>query len=173
MEIIANLFSFIGHSIDVIIGFKYNEKSKLLLFSVVSSSCSLIAMLLLHSLAGCISVIITILRLIVIYLKDKYFWNINWVFYLFLIGYLGVFLDKDVIVAFLFFIGNFVAFFSKWFCLKAQQLRIGACIANIIFILPNYLVHNYIAIPFHFFNIICILLAYYKWYKIEELENKK
>ena len=165
MEIVANLFSFTGHLIDLCAGFAFNEKSKLILFSIVSSLCSLLAMFLLHSTAGCISVTVTIIRLYIIYQKDKYGWNIDWAVVVFIVGYAAIFLDNDLAVAFLMFFGNMVTFLSKWFCHKAQYLRIGACIANLIFIFPNYLIHNFSVIPFHVFNMITILLAYIKWYK--------
>ena len=173
MEIIANIFSFTGHLIDAVTGFLYNEKSKLILFNILSSLCSLLCMILLHSVAGCISVIVTIFRLVLIYYKDKYQWNIDWIFIVFVIGYLGVFLDNNTLVAMLLFLGNVIAFLPKWFCQKAQHLRIGACVANIVFIFPNYLIHNFSAIPFYIFNIVTISLAYYKWHKQERIENKK
>ena len=173
IELIANIFSFIGHLIDFIVGFKFNEKSKIMLFCIVSSSCSLIAMILLQSIAGCISVIVTIIRLWIIYLKDKHNWKIDWVIFVFIAGYTGVFIDKDITVAVFIFTGNMIMFLTKWFCQKVQYLRIGTLTANIIFILPNYLIHNFSAIPFYIFNIITISLAYYKWHKQEKIENKK
>lgn len=169
MEIIANVFSFTGHLIDVVTGFVFNEKSKILLYNILSSFCSLIAMFLLNSIAGCISVTVTIIRLWIIYLKDKYEWKINWIVLIFTIGYALVFFDNDFIIAFLIFFGNMVAFLSKWYCQSAQHLRIGACIANVVFIFPNYLIHNFSVIPFHIFNTVTILLAYYRWYKKEQI----
>ena len=168
MEVAANLFSFIGYLIDVIIGFRYNVKSKIILFSIISSSCSLAAMFLLHSLAGCIGVTVTIIRLVIIYLKDKYCWKIDWIFFLFVIGYCNIFFDADIFVAIFMFLGNIIMLFSKWFLKKVQYLRIGTFLANLIFIFPNFKIHNYSAVLFLLFNIVMLLLSYYKWYLIEK-----
>lgn len=172
MELVANLFSFAGHLIDVIVGFKYNEKSKIVLFNIISSTCSLLAMYLLNSMAGCISVTVTIFRLVFIYLKDKYLWKVDWMFFIFLIGYGSVFFDNNLIVALFMFLGNIIAFSSKWFLKKAQHLRIGVCTANIIFIFPNIFIHNFSAVPFYLFNAVLITLAYIKWYKYEKEQKK-
>ena len=168
MELIANVFSFLGHTMDMVVGYKYNEKAKIILFGILSSLCSLIAMFLLHSLAGCISVVVTMIRLYVIYLKDKNNWKIDWITILFVLGYGFVFLDNDVLVAFLLFVGNVVAFLPRWFCQNVQYIRIGACMANIIIIFPHYLIHNYSGMFFHVVNVITILLSYYKWYRVEK-----
>ena len=165
--LIANGFSFLGHIIDAVVGYKYNEKPKILLFNIISSCCSLLAMILLHSMAGCVSVIVTVFRLCVIYFKDKYHWKIDWAVLVFIAGYACIFLDSDFPVAVLMFTGNLVSFLPKWFCQQVQYLRIGAFLANFIFIFPHYLIDNFATIPFHIMNMVMILIAYIKWYRIE------
>lgn len=164
MEIVANVLSFAGHAVDTVTGFVLNDKPGILLSNILSSFLSLAAMACLGSLAGCIGVVVTIVRLCVIYLKDKNGWHIDWAVLVFSAGYACVFLDNDTVVASLMFLGNMVAFLPKWFCQDAQRLRIGACLANLVFIVPNILIHNFSAVPFHVFNSVTIFLAYLKWY---------
>jgi len=170
MLILANVISFLGYLTDIVVGFKYNEKAKIVLFNLVSSSCSLIAMLLLHSLSGCVSVGVTLIRLIVIYLKDKYKWSkANILVPIFVVGYACVFFDKNILIASLMFTAQMSAFLPKWFCQNAQALRLGNIVSCALTIPSSYLVGNYSAIPFCILGIVTTIPAYIKWYKVEKV----
>ena len=69
--IIANVLVIFNHFLDFYFNMKYKEKSKILLSNIATSTISLLSYILLHSTAGAISCIITILRVMVIYYKDK------------------------------------------------------------------------------------------------------
>lgn len=163
MQIIANIFTALGHIIDAVAGFKFNEKDKIMLSCILSSTCSLVAMILLKSTAGAVSVLVTLTRLSFIYFKDKYNWKVDFVSIIFIGMYAMVFFDKNIVVATLMFAGNMCSFLPKWFCKDVQQIRIGAMGANVFSIIYSSMIGNYASIPFNVANIVLISLAFLKW----------
>lgn len=162
--VVANIVSAFGHLWDFFVGFKFNEKGKILLLSLVSSGASLFSMILLGSWSGVISVSVTIARLISIYWKDKHGYKATWLLFLFLLLYAMVFFDENILVALLMFSGNMCSFISKWFCKNVQYIRIGALGANILCIVYSILILNYASIPFNVFNIVTICISIAKWH---------
>ena len=74
--LIANALAFIAHCIDWFFCYKYKDKSRILQGNMLSSTMSIIVCLILSAYAGVISSLITLLRIVVIYYKDKY--NKKW-----------------------------------------------------------------------------------------------
>ena len=168
MEVlVANIISAFGHFWDFFVGFKFNEKSKVLLLSLVSSGASFICMILLSSWSGIVSVSVTMARLLAIYWKDKHSYKATWLLFLFLLLYSMVFFDENWIVALLMFIGNMMSFLPKWFCKNVQYIRLGALGANCMCIAYSILIKNFASIPFNIFNVVTICVSLVKWHIVE------
>lgn len=165
--IVANIISAFGHFWDFFVGFKFNEKSKVLLLSLVSSGASFVCMILLNSWSGIVSVSVTMARLLAIYWKDKHKYKVPWLLMLFILLYSMVFFDENLLVALLMFIGNMMSFLPKWFCKNVQHIRLGALGANIICIAYSLLIMNYASIPFNIFNVVTICVSLIKWHIVE------
>ncbi len=162
--VVANIVSTFGHLWDFFVGFKFNEKGKILLLSLVSSGASLFSMILLGSWSGVVSVSVTMARLISIYWKDKHDYKATWLLFLFLLLYAMVFLDENIWVAVLMFLGNMCSFLPKWFCKNVQYIRIGALGANLLCIVYSILILNFASIPFNIFNVVTICISIVKWH---------
>lgn len=163
--VLANVSSLAGNLVDFFVGLRYNEKSKIILFNLLSSSFSLIAMILLQSKAGAISVIVTMVRLATIYLKDKY--KLKWVnplILVFIALYGLTFLDNNVWVAFSIFVCNMCSFIPKWVSKDMQKIRAGALLANIAILWTNVVIKNYASLPFNIFAIVSISIQFVKWH---------
>jgi hypothetical protein len=162
--VVANIVSTFGHLWDFFVGFKFNEKGKILLLSLVSSGASLFSMILLGSWSGVVSVSVTMARLISIYWKDKHDYKATWLLFLFLLLYAMVFFDENIWVAVLMFLGNMCSFLPKWFCKNVQYIRIGALGANLLCIVYSILILNFASIPFNIFNVVTICISIVKWH---------
>ena len=169
MVVVANIVSLFAQLVDFFAGLKFNEKSKIILCNLLSSSLNLITMILLDSRAGIISVIITLIRLITIYFKDKYnLKSLNMLFPVFIGLYALTFTDNNVVVALTIFFSNMCSFIPKWVSKDMQKIRIGALFANIIIIISNIMIKNYSAVPFNVFAVVSISIQLIKWYRQEK-----
>lgn len=164
--VLANIFSLAGNLVDFFVGLHYNEKSKIILFNLLSSSCSLVAMILLQSKAGAISVVVTMVRLATIYLKDKH--KLKWMnplIIVFIALYGLTFLDNNVWVALTIFASNMCSFIPKWVSKDMQKIRAGGLLANIVILWTNVIIKNYASLPFNIFAIISISIQFVKWHR--------
>ena len=162
--IIANCLSAFGNLWDFGVGFFCNEKGKMMLLSLVSSSASLLAMILLGSWAGAASAVVTMTRLVAIYIKDKKGYRWNWMLILFLAMYLSVFADNSILIAALIFTESAISVSTKWFFKDVQKIRLAVLLVNFMAIASNLMIGNYASIPFNIFNITTISISLIKWH---------
>ncbi len=156
--VIANVLTGTALLWDFLIGYRINDKEKIVLCNLLSSFLQLIGMILLGSLAGVIGYIITLSRLITIYLKDKYHKDWLPIFFLYIGLYALVFHDENFLVANLIFISNLCSFIPKWISKDMQKIRIGGSVGSCFSIGSNLLIANYAAIPFNILSIVCTII---------------
>ena len=163
--IIGNILSFLGGSIDFIFNIKYNEKLKILKGNLISSTLASIAFLFLKAYDGFINSIVTLLRLITIYLKDKYNKKCNLLFIGFILLYTLVFLNYSGIQTIVLFLSTMCIFIPKWMFKNMQIIRVGELLANVLAIVYNIMIFNYAVIIIKIFNIFLLSIAIIKWIK--------
>ena len=164
LVIIGNALVVAGHLIDFIAGYFFNEKPTILKFNILTSIISTIANICFKAVGGIISTLTTILRLIVIYLKDKYNKKFIIPFIVICILYLNAFWDWRGIASIFLVVSSFCAFLPKWFSKNVQHMRIGGLLANITNI-PYYLIiQNYTGIIISIINSITISISIIKWH---------
>ena len=163
--IIGNILSFIGSSIDFTFNIKFNEKSKILKGNLISSTLSLISYVFFKAYDGCITAIITLFRLITIYLKDKYNKKFDFLFIFFIALYSLMFFKYSGIQTIILFLSLMCSFVPKWIFKDMQKIRVGELLANILAIIYNIVICNYAVILLQVINIIIILIAIKKWSK--------
>ncbi len=146
--ILANLFSFLGHSIDCVSVAVLKTKDKLILSNLISSICSLISMAFFMSISGVTGVLVTLTRLLTIYIKDKKNLELKPLFIVFLVLYGMAFFDNNKLIASTVFISNMCSFLPKWFSNDIQKVRIGGMIACVFAITQNIMLRNVAALPF-------------------------
>ena len=163
--VIGNLLSFIGGSIDFAFDIKFNEKEKIHKGNLISSTLTLITYILLKAYDGLVNCIITLFRLITIYLKDKYNKKCNFLFIVFIGLYALIFLNYSGIQTIILFLSTMCSFIPKWICKDMQKIRIGGLFAYVFAIIYNILICNYAIISIQIISSILILIAFIKWYK--------
>ena len=161
--IIGNILCFSGGLLDFLFSLKFNEKSKILLCNCLTSSLSFIAYIFLGAYDGLIGCIITILRLITIYFKDKYKKKCIFLFVVFFGLYFLVFLKNSGAQTIVLFLGLMCSFIPKWFSKDMQKIRCGALFATILSMAYNVMIHNYASIPIQVINVVLILISITKW----------
>ena len=163
--VIGNILSFVGSLIDFTFNIEFNEKSKILKGNLISSTLTLISYVLFKAYDGCITAIITLFRLITIYLKDKYNKKCDFLFILFIALYFLIFFKYSGIQTIVLFLSLMCSFVPKWIFKDMQKIRVGELLANILAIIYNILIYNYAVILLQVINIIIILIAIIKWCK--------
>jgi hypothetical protein len=163
--ILGNIISFLGSLIDFSFDLKYNKKSKILLGNILSSSLSIIAYIFLQAYDGIINCFVTLIRLITIYLKDKYKKKLNFLFIIFVGLYLLVFINYSGIQTIILFISSMCAFIPKWIYKDMQKIRICSLFAHILSIVYDILIMNYAVIIIHIICIIMLIITLIKWHK--------
>ena len=159
-NVLANVFTVIGNIIDCVCAAVLKDKEKLIISNLMSSTCTLITMTLLMSMSGVIGVLVTLARLITIYIKDKKHMEMKLLFILFLVLYGMVFFDKNKIAAFTVFASNMCAFLPKWFSKDIQKVRIGGICSCVFALWHRTMVGNYAALPFLVIAIITTTFGY-------------
>ena len=163
--ILGNILSFIGGLLDFVFDLKYNEKLKILQGNFISSALSLVAYVCLNAYDGVINCVVTILRLITIYFKDKYHKKCHFLFVVFFALYCTVFFDYSGIQTIILFLSSICAFVPKWVSKDMQKIRIGGVCANILMIIYNVMISNYAVILIQILNIIFLIITLTKWSK--------
>lgn len=169
MLILANIIVVLQYLLDFLIGYKYNKKSTILKGNMLTSSMSVASSLMLGATAGAVSSVITIIRLAIIYIKDKYNKRFIIPFVLLCIMYLSVLFEHKGYETILLVISNFFSFIPKWFSRNPQHLRMGGLMSNICIIPYFLLVHNYTGTGFAVFNIVTIAINLIKWHICKEI----
>ena len=164
---IGNTISFIGGLIDIIFDLQYNEKQKILKGNLLSTSCTIVSMFFLKAYDGMINGMVTLIRLITIYLKDKFQKHWNGLFIIFIFLYSLVFLNYAGIQTIILFISVMCSFIPKWLCKNVQHIRLGALGAYIFSITYNLMIHNYAIIVVQLITMITLIIAIIKWHKKE------
>ena len=173
MVILGNLISASAYALDFIFGYLYNKKSIILLENIVSSIMTILASLCLGAVSGAIIAGITILRLIVIYQKDKK--QKQWIplYVVFLAVYMSVTVREFTWITVFLILSSLCSFTVKWFAPKMQTIRISAIIANLLAIPYSFAYKNYTAAGINILNTIGITISYIKWKKTESLVKAK
>ena len=165
--IIGNVLSFLGGLFDFLFNIKYNEKPKILKGNLLTSTLSLISYFFLKAYDGIIDCIVTLLRLITIYLKDKYNKKCNFLFIIFLGLYCLTFTKFLGIQTIILFLSTMCVFIPKWWFKDMQKIRIGSLLASTLIIIYDIMICNYAVITIHVINIILKLIAFIKWCKVK------
>ena len=163
--ILGNIISFLGSFIDFTFDLKYNEKSKILIGNLFSTSMSFISLLLLGAYDGVIGCVVTFLRLITIYFKDKYNKKLNILFILFIILYSSVFLNYMGLQTIIMFISVMLSFIPKWLFKDMQLIRLFTLLSLILIIIYNVMILNYGAIPIELASLFGLEITLFKWKK--------
>lgn len=161
--ILANVLVVFNHFLDFYFNMKYKEKSKILLSNIATSTISLLSFVLLNSVAGIVSCAVTILRVIVIYYKDKK--GKRWIplFILFAILYLSPLLDFETPLVILLCISNYILYIPKWFSKDMQFIRATSCLACILLVPYLIYIQNYSGAIFTIIDIVTYFSSYMKW----------
>ena len=165
---IGNTLSLIGGLTDIIFDLKYNEKQKILKGNCLSTSCSIASMCFFKAYDGLINCIVTLIRLITIYIKDKYQKQWNGLFIIFILLYALVFVNYAGIQTIILFISVMCSFIPKWLCKNVQYIRFGAIFAYVFSIIYNILINNYAVILIQVISMTTILVAIIKWHKTKK-----
>ena len=163
--IIGNLLSFAGGLIDFIFGLKFNEKLKNIQGNLISSTLSLIAYIFLNAYDGVINCAVTLLRLATIYIKDKHHKKFHFIFVLFFSLYCLVFFDYSGVQTIFLFLSSMCSFIPKWISKDMQKIRLGALMANVLAIVYNMIVGNFMVIVIQIINILLLIITIAKWAK--------
>jgi hypothetical protein len=163
--IIGNILSFLGGLLDFLFGLKYNEKLIILRGNLISSTFSLISYICLTAYDGVIDCIVTILRLLTIYFKEKYNKKFKVLFVIFLLCYCLVFFRYSGVQTILLFLGAMCSFVPKWISKDVQKIRAGALCANILMIFYNIAIDNYAVLSIQVINIMLLIITITKWHK--------
>lgn len=173
MLVAGNCFTVIGYLIDFWAGIKFRDKKIIIRTCYVSSGCSVIAMLLLGSIAGALNSLVTIFRLMCINYKDIHNKKMTWAFLLFIILYATAFVNYEGIWSWLLFSSSMISFIPKWFSSNTQHLRWGGLVSCILTIFYSLHIKNVAAVPFLIFNIVGIIIGLTKWYIVEWKEKRE
>ena len=168
--IIGNILSFLGGLLDFIFGLKFNEKLIILRENLVSSTLSLISYICLNAYDGVINCVVTLLRLLTIYIKDKYNKKFKFLFVVFFLCYCLVFFEYSGFHTILLFLSAMCSFIPKWMSKDMQKIRAGALFANVLMIFYNIAIENYAVISIQVINIVLLLITIIKWVR---KKNKK
>ena len=161
--IIGNILSFTGGLLDFVFSFKFNKKIYILQGNLISSSLSFFACLILHAYDGAINAVVTFLRILTIYIKEKYNKKFRFLFVVFLLSYALVFINFSGIQTILLFLGTMCAFVPKWISKNMQVIRVGELCANILIIFYNLAICNYAVISIQIISIILLIITICKW----------
>ena len=161
--IIGNILSFLGGLLDFIFGLKFNEKLIILRENLVSSTLSLISYICLNAYDGVINCVVTLLRLLTIYIKDKYNKKFKFLFVVFFLCYCLVFFVYSGFHTILLFLSAMCSFIPKWMSKDMQKIRAGALFANVLMIFYNIAIENYAVISIQVINIVLLLITIIKW----------
>lgn len=162
--VIGNIISFFGALVDFLFNLKFNEKPKILLGNIFSSTMSTIAYIFLKAYDGVTNCIVTIIRLITIYLKDKYHKNCNFLFIIFLGLYSLVFLHFAGLQTIILFLSTMCVFIPKWIFKDMQKIRVGSFLAHVLSIIYNIMIINYAVILIHIMCCILVIITFTKWH---------
>ena len=169
--IIGNIISFIGFTVDYIFTLKFNKKSTIIKGNCLSTSISIVAYTFLKAYDGIVNCIITLIRLITIYLKDKYNKKWNFLFFVFIALYSLTFLCYAGIQTIILFTSTMCNFIPKWLSKDMQKIRIGGILSIILIIIYDVMIHNYMVIIVQVLNVIVFTIALIKWYKEDRYKN--
>ena len=168
----GNMLSLIGGCIDVGFDLKYNEKRKILLGNCISSTLGIIALIFLRAYDGVINDIVTLLRLITIYLKDKYNKKCNMLFIVFFFLYTLMFINYSGIQTIVLFACVMLCFIPKWVCKNMQIIRLFNLVASILSMTYNVLIMNYAVILIQMISFVLLVVSIIRWHiKDKHLEE--
>ena len=171
--VIGNIISFFGSLIDFVLNLKFNEKAKILIGNVFSSLMTITAYIFLKVYDGIISCIVTIIRLITIYFKDKYNKSCNFLFIIFIGLYGLVFLHYAGIKTIILFVSTMCSLIPKWLSKDMQKIRVGTFFAHILSIIYNIMIVNYAVILIHIISSILVIVTIVKWHNNKIKRRKK
>ena len=160
---VGNTLSFIGGITDFIFDLEYNEKQKILIGNCISTTCSIISCIFLKAYDGVISCIVTLIRLITIYLKDKYNKEFRLLFITFIFLYALVFINYSGVQTIILFISTMCSFIPKWIFKNMQLIRLSNIAAYVLSITYNILINNYAIILIQVISMISIFITFIKW----------
>ncbi len=163
--IIGNILSFLGGLLDFLFGLKYNKKLIILKGNLISSTLSLIAYIFLGAFDGVIDCIVTLLRLLTIYFKEKFNKKFRVLFVVFLLLYALVFFKFSGVQTILLFLSAMCSFIPKWMSKDMQVIRVGGLCSNMLMIFYNIAISNYAVISIQVLNIMLITITIIKWSK--------
>ena len=166
--LVGNILSFIGGLIDFGFDLKYNEKKKILQGNFVSITFSIIAYIFLKAYDAIVNAIVTLFRLITIYIKDKFNKNYSFLFIVFICLYALVFIKYSGIKTIILFISSMCSFIPKWLSKDMQKIRLGGIFAYIFAIIYNVMISNYAVIIIEVISMLLIAIAFIRWYKKED-----
>ncbi len=161
---VGNMLSFIGGLLDVIFDLKYNEKQKILAGNCLSTTCSIVSFIFLKAYDGLINCIVTLVRLITIYFKDKYNKKCSVLFVAFILLYALVFVNYSGIQTIILFVGVMFSFIPKWACKNMQIIRLGSLCSYVLSITYNILISNYAVISIQLVNMVMLVIAIIRWW---------
>ena len=171
--IIGNILSFLGALLDFLFGLKYNEKLIILKGNLVSSTLSLISYICLGAYDGAIDCIVTLLRLLTIYFKEKYHKKFKFLFVVFFLCYCLVFFKYSGVQTIILFLSVMCSFIPKWMYRDVQKIRVGALFANILTVFYNIAIENYAVISIQVINIVLLIITITKWARKKKRKKKK
>ena len=170
--VLANALAFIAHCIDWFFCYKYKDKSRILQCNMLSSTMSIIICLILGAYAGAISSLVTLLRIVVIYYKDKY--NKKWyvLFIVFCLLYMTVLFDNQGIWVILLWLSNYVIFIPKWFSKDTQKIRIGGILTCLMIIPYEWYIQNYVTMVLVIIEAIITVVSSIKWQRVKKSDSR-
>lgn len=171
--IIGNILSFFGGFIDFIFDIKFNEKAKILKGNCLTTTLSIISYIFLKAYDAIISAVVTLVRLITIYIKDKLNKKCSFLFLLFISLYALVFLNYLGVQTIILFLSNMCSFIPKWIFKDMQKIRIGGICAYILSIAFNIMIHNYAVILIQLISMMLVVIAFIRWHNEGNKKKKR
>lgn len=171
--IAGNIVSGLAQLIDIATGYTTNKKNITLISNLVTTTMSIIAMALLCAYDGFVGSVVTLLRLLTIYIKDKKQKEWPAIFIIFFLLYGSVFFAWQGPQTILLFLSSMASFVPKWFCKSMEPIRIGGFCALCLSITYNAMIQNYATLGIQVFSVINILVTIIRWRIADNKETQK
>ena len=161
--IAGNIISFAAHLTDIITGYVTNKKNITLISNFATTTMSIISMVLLNAYDGVTGYVITLARLVTIYVKDERQKEWPGLFVIFAILHGSIFFAWQGPRTILLFLSIMASFVPKWVCKTMEPIRIGGLCSLCLSVVYNAMIMNYMAISVEVFSIVNILVTIARW----------
>lgn len=163
--IIGNIISGIGILIDTVMSIKANSKAKILYGNVASSACSVLSYLVLGATEGVITGVVSMSRMIVTLLKDKYKKKWYPVMLLYIGFYALSFTQGINIKTVIIFISSLIVFIPKWVSQNPQVIRMTTFISQTMMLPYCFMVQNYFSFVSILVSDVGLLIGFLRFLK--------